>query len=474
MNGKPKRARTSGASGWMTGGGEMGKLIRETDWSKTPLGPIESWPQSLKTSILLMLNSRYPMLVWWGRELTNLYNEAYIPILGARHPGALGQPAARVWAEIWDVIGPQTEIVMREGRATWNESLLLVMERYGYAEETYFTFSYSPAPDDAGGVGGVFCAVTEDTARVLGERRLKTLRDLGGRSLAEAKTAEQACAAAAVTLADNMYDFPFALIYLLDEDGERARLCKTANLPAGTKASPATVTIGSGDDVWNFSRVIETSQSQSIEDLEERFGRLPAGPWTDDWTKRALALPLAKAGAQELPAGFLVAGTSPRLALNDDYRSFLDLAAGQIANAISNAHAYEEERKRAEALAEIDRAKTAFFSNVSHEFRTPLTLMLGPLEDALAEGGLSPEAHERLNVAHRNSLRLLKLVNTLLDFSRIEAGRIHAVYEPVDLAALTADLASVFRSAVERAGMRLIVDCPPLGQPVYVDCEMWE
>ena len=469
-----EKAVAAARAEWLTGGGEMGQLIREIDWSRTPIGPIESWPQCLKTAVNILVNSRYPMFVWWGLELTNIYNDAYMPMLGARHPQALGQSAPGVWADVWPVVGPQTEIVMREGRATWNESILLVMERHDYTEETYFTFSYSPAPDGAGGVGGVFCAVTEDTARVLGARRLKTLRDLGGRSLLEAKTAEQACRAAAVTLADNQHDFPFALIYLLDEDGERARLCETVNLPAGTKASPSTVTIGSGDDVWKFSRVIETNRNQIVEDLEERFGRLPAGPWTDDWTKNALALPLAKAVAQELPAGFLVAGTSPRLALNDDYHSFLDLAAGQIANAISNARAYEEERKRAEALAEIDRAKTAFFSNVSHEFRTPLTLMLGPLEDALAEDGLSPEAHERLKVAHRNSLRLLKLVNTLLDFSRIEAGRIQAVYEPVDLAALTADLASVFRSAVERAGMRLIVDCPPLDQPVYVEREMWE
>ncbi|HEX2489811.1 MAG TPA: PAS domain S-box protein, partial [Blastocatellia bacterium] len=428
----------------------------------------------MKTAVNILLNSRYPMFVWWGRELTNIYNDAFAPILGARHPQALGWSAPNVWADVWPVVGPQAEVVMREGRATWNESLLLVMERYGYAEETYFTFSYSPAPDGAGGVGGVFCAVTEDTTRVLGARRLKTLRDLGERCLAEAKTAEQACRAAAVTLADNLHDFPFALLYLLDEDGKHARLCETVNLPTGTKANPTTITIGSGDDVWNFSRVIETSQSQIVEDLERRFGRLPAGPWADDWTKRALALPLAKAGAQELPSGLLVAGTSPRLVLNDDYRSYLDLAASQIANAIANARAHEEERKRAEALAEIDRAKTAFFSNVSHEFRTPLTLMLGPLEDALAEDGLSPEAHERLKVAHRNSLRLLKLVNTLLDFSRIEAGRIQAVYEPVDLAALTADLAAVFRSAVERAGMSLMVDCQPLNQPVYVDREMWE
>jgi PAS domain S-box-containing protein len=364
---------------WLTSGGEMGKLIRVMDWARTPVGPIELWPQSLKTAVNILLNSRHPMFIWWGRELTNIYNDAYMPMLGARHPQALGRSAPNVWADVWSVVGPQAEIVMRECRVTCNESILLVMERHGYTEEAYFTFSFSPAPDDAGAVGGVFCAVTENTARVLDERRLKTLRDLGERSLAEAKTVEQACRAAAVTLADNLHDLPFALIYLLDEDGKRARLCESVNLPAGTKASPAKVIVGSGDDGWNFSRVIETSRSQIVEDLEKRFGRLPAGPWADDWAKRALALPLAKTGAQELPAGFLVAGTSPRLAFNDDYRSFLDLAAGQIAKAISNARPYEEERKRAEALAEIDRAKTVFLSNVSHEFSTPLTLSLGQL-----------------------------------------------------------------------------------------------
>ena len=147
-----------------------------------------------------------------------------------------------------------------------------------------------------------------------------------------------------------------------------------------------------------------------------------------------------------------------------------------MATAVTNARAYEEERRRSEALAELDRAKTAFFSNVSHEFRTPLTLMLTPLEEVLSKpvGELADETRALLDVAHRNALRLLKLVNSLLNFSRIEVGRVQACYRPLDLGALTADLASNFRSATDKAGLELIVDCASLPMLIYVDRDMWE
>jgi PAS domain S-box-containing protein len=212
---------------------------------------------------------------------------------------------------------------------------------------------------------------------------------------------------------------------------------------------------------------------QIIEHLSETFAKVPPGPWTDP-PHTAVVVPIPSNKQHEI-AGLMIAGVSARLKLDQYYSDFFNLVRTQVATAIANARAYEEERKRAEALAELDRAKTVFFSNVSHEFRTPLTLMLGPLEDALSpNGGLSAENRERLGVAHRNSLRLLKLVNTLLDFSRIEAGRIGASFEPADVAALTAELASVFRSAIERAGLRLAVNCSPLPEPVYIDREMWE
>jgi PAS domain S-box-containing protein len=457
------------------GNSEMARRMREFDWSETPLGPIKSWPQSLLTSIRLILNSRYPMFVWWGRELTNFYNDAYVPILGARHPTALGQPAARVWAEIWDVVGAQAGIVMREGQATWNESTLLVMERYGYTEETYFTFSYSPAINDDGNVGGVFCACTEDTKRILGERRVRTLRALAERAT-QAKSAEEACAIAATTMRDNPYDLPFAVLYLIDDDGAKARL--VGSTITGASNNPVVIELGGeANGAWPLGKVAESGGSEIVDDLDARFGpgvKVPGGAWPEP-ARQALVLPIAMPG-QKSPSGFLIVGVSPRLLLDDDYRAFLELTAGQVATAIVNARAYEQERKRVEALAEIDRAKTVFFSNVSHEFRTPLTLILGPTEEMLsgALGETTELQRAHLSTLRANAVRLQKLVNTLLDFARVEAGRIEANYEPVDLGLVTRELASTFCSAVHRAGVLFVVNCPSLDETVYVDRDMWE
>jgi signal transduction histidine kinase len=454
----------------LSGGGEMGALMRSFDWSSSPLGPVQGWPQSLRTAVSILINSRYPMFLFWGPALAKLYNDGYRPILGAKHPWALGRPGPEVWPEIWDTIGPMVDRVIRDGEATWSDDLMLFMHRNGYPEECYFTFSYSPIRDESGGVGGMFCACTETTIKVLGERRLRTLGDLAA-DTAEARTVPEACRLAARVLEDNAADLPFALVYLFEEDGRRARLAATAGVGEGEPVSPAVLELGGPVEPWPLGRIVEGA-AERVDGLASRFASVPVRPWPEP-PDSALVLPITDRGLEQ-PIGALVVGISPRRALDADYRNFLDLVAGQIATAVANARAYESERRRAEALAELDRAKTTFFSNVSHELRTPLTLMLGPLEDALGGSRLGAEDRERVEVAHRNGLRLLKLVNALLDFSRIEAGRIQAVYQETDLAAVTADLASVFRSAVERAGLRLIVDCPPLPEPVWVDRDMWE
>ncbi|OKH57873.1 hypothetical protein NIES2130_17580 [Scytonema sp. HK-05] len=465
------------------GGGEMGALMRNSfgdaerslDWSQTLLGPVSQWAQSLKTAVSIILNSHYPMFIWWGSEYANLYNDAYRPILGAsKHPQFLGQSAKQCWAEVWDVIGPLADSVLTTGQPTWSDNLLLMIDRYGYVEETYFTFSYSPIRDESGGVGGVFCAVIETTERIIGERRLRSLRELASNT-AEAKTVKEACHIATQTLSHNPDCIPFALLYLVEADGKQARLVGTTGIEPGTPASLEQIDLTQETDCWHLARVKRTGQAEVVDDFATQFGSL-FGATGKQPPNAALVMPIAQSGHKQQLAGFLVAGISPRRAFDDDYRGFFDLIASNVATAIANANAYEAERKRAEALAELDRAKTAFFSNISHEFRTPLTLMLGPLEDVLTNPSSVLPRHDReqLEMVQRNGLRLLKLVNSLLDFSRIEAGRVQAVYEPTDLAMLTAELASVFRSAIEQAGLRLLVNCPPLPEPVYVDQEMWE
>lgn len=467
--------KTTHPRGWLTGGGEMGNLIRSMDWSKTPLGPLSSWSSNLKMMVRFLLANRFPLLLWWGPEFIQIYNDPYRPVLGTKHPHSMGQPGSECWAEIWHIIGPLVETPYRGGPATWMEDIFLEINRYGFMEETHFTIAYSPVPDDTvpGGIGGVLATVHEISEKVVGERRVIVLRDLGLR--AEAKTQEEACALAAETLAKHPKDISFALIYLLDANGKNAQLAGSAGIEQESIASPSIIEVGSLADqqFWNLEEVLRIKKCITITDLKSKLGdAVPRGPWSDP-PHQAVVAPIHSNVIQNL-AGFLIIGVSSRLMLDDSYNTFIELVAGQIASGVANARAYQEEKRRAETLTELDRAKTTFFSNISHEFRTPLTLMLGPIEDTLSENQLSDEVHERLEVAHRNSLRLLKLVNNLLDFSRIEAGRIAAVYAPVDLSKLTADLASVFRSAIERAGMKLIIDCPPLPNDVYVDTEMWE
>jgi PAS domain S-box-containing protein len=455
---------------FLAGGGEMGERIRSKDWAQTPLGPIETWPQSLRTIVRIMLTSQQPIWIGWGPELIKLYNDPYKAIVGGKHPQALGQPASVVWRDIWRDIAPMLARVMEKNEGTYVESQLLIMERYGYPEETYYTFSYNPVPSEQGGVGGMICTNTDDTQRVIGERQLALLRALAA-DTADARTVPEVCARAATSLAQNPRDLPFAAIYLVDAVQRHAALAGTTNIARGHAAIPERVALDANAP-WPFADALATGQPAVVPDAAASFGDLPTGAW-DRPPHQAVVVPIAQSGHAGA-SGFLLVGLNPYRLFDEGYRGFIALVAGQIASSIANAQAYEEERKRAEALAEIDRAKTTFFSNVSHEFRTPLTLMLGPIEDALREPDTIPVNRERMDVAHRNALRLLRLVNSLLDFSRIEAGRVQASYEPTDLAAYTADLASGFRSAIERAGMALIVDCPPLPEPVYVDREIWE
>jgi PAS domain S-box-containing protein len=406
------------------------------------------------------------MFIWWGKELIHLYNDGYVAILGAKHPAALAKPAPVVWEEVWDVAGPRAEFAMSRDEGTYDEALPFIMLRKGYPEETYVTFSYSPIPDDRGGFGGILCPAGEDTQRIIGERQLAVVRELPART-ADARNWREACRLAAKAMETNPHDLPFALIYTIDRKGRTASLAAASGIAGSNKAAPETLSLDK-PSLWPLEEVCDHRRACLVSDLTAISDSLPQVLGYP--VQHAIALPIALSGEVETNA-VLVAGLNPLRSFDDEYRSFVDMVAGGILAAMVNAESYEAERRRAEALAELDRAKTVFFSNVSHEFRTPLTLLLGPLEEELRE---HPTSNDRLAIAHRNALRLLKLVNTLLDFSRIEAGRIQAVYESTDLGTYTAELASVFRSAIEKAGLHFMVDCPSLADSVYVDREMWE
>ncbi len=441
------------------GSGVMATQMREHDWSRSPLGPAENWPPSLRIATRICLTSRFPMLVWWGPDLRMIYNDAYLLLMGGKHP-ALDEPGAAVWSDIWHIVGPMLHGVLETGEPTWSEDLLLPMDRHGYWEETYWTYSYSPLHDEDGSVRGVFTAVTETTERVIGARRLAVLQDLGAQAGA-ARTVEEACGLVSESISRAQADVPYFALYLRDDSATGLSLAGVT--PEAEAAA--------GTGRWPLAQAMHESRPLVVHDLAGRVGQLPGGSWPEP-PAEGMVLPMFAAAE---PIGALAVGASAGHRLDGDYRTFMGLVARQTASLINGASAYRAQQRRAEELAELDRAKTTFFSNISHEFRTPLTLIMGPVQDLRARLlDADVTVRDDLDLVRRNGLRLGKLVNALLDFSRIEAGRSRGHFEPADLAALTIDLGSVFRAAFQRAGLTFEVDCPPLGEPAYVDREMWE
>ena len=455
------------------GGGEAGRLIRAKDWSATALGPIDAWPRSLKNYLNAILELPTPAIIFWGADRVQIYNDGYAVIMGPRHPRYLGATFRECWPEAYDTIDPWMQKVLRNGERVEVNQALIPLTRHGFTEESYFTFSFSPLRDDADAIAGILQLVTETTAAVLSERRASALHDLSNLTV-QAQSVEATSALATQVLARYAADFPFCLIYLPDPLDRRV-LVRSASTgwPDGDARFPARIDLTRGGGVLTeVSRAAKQRELVVIEDLAARLGPLPGGPWPEPAQRGAVSL-IASTDQQSV-AGVLIAGISPRLAFDQRYRNFLDLIAAQLARLFGAARAHEDEQKRAQALAELDRAKTEFFANVSHEFRTPLTLLLGPLETLLAKRALGTETRQRLDQMHRNALRLLRLVNALLDFSRMEAGRFSARFVPTDLARYTVDLASAFHSAFDKAGLSFEVKCAPLPAPVYVDRDMWE
>ncbi|MGH3634558.1 MAG: ATP-binding protein, partial [Mycobacterium sp.] len=440
-------------------GGEMGRLFAEFDWAAHPLGPPTEWPAEMRGAVASALTSRFPIVLWFGAEdLFLVYNDGYIPMLGDKHPAALGQRARYVWWDIWESIHPMLAGVIASGEATWSADLMLPIMTGDRRRERYFTFTYSPLLDISGDVYGIFCAVTETTERVLSERRLHLLNAVASATM-ETRTIDDAVAAAVAVCADQPADLPFVAAYVGDGD-PTLRGATPSVLPL----LPRTLSELTDWDPMSQPR----AEAHAVDELASVIDGIDDVLGVD-CPDQALVVPLDEEGSA---AGALVVGTNPRCPLNAQYRGFVQLLADQLTSALVSAVSYAQQRQRADALAELDRAKTAFLANVSHEFRTPLTLLMGPLDDALSEDHTDALLTHRLRTARRNARRLLRLVDSLLDFSQIEAGRATPNLVCTDVGALTAHIASSFSELCQRAGLDLVLDCRPA--LADIDPAMWE
>jgi signal transduction histidine kinase/DNA-binding response OmpR family regulator len=454
------------------GEGEVRRLLRSVDWTVNPLGPVASWSPALRVMVESVLHAAFPMVINWGPEFIAIYNDAYVEHLGRRHPHSLARSAPNIWPEAWDWLGPRMERVVRDAQTLRFADDLQILQRNGYQEECYFTFSHSPVVDIDGSVGGVLTIAIETTRKRLSERRSEALRDL--RELAT--TTDQAapldiCRAALLALRKYRASVPFAAVFLA-EAGGRSRLRDHYGFaPAAFKTSGG---VGPVSFDEQLHRVIESGHPEVVTGLRSRnpgaFEPSPLGPLPPDV---AVILPLSES-RQHHAIGAVVLGVNPYRVLDEDFQDFLSLVGRQLRVALTDAAAQQSDRHRLEVMADLDRAKTEFFQNVSHELRTPLTLLLAPLQDLLAEVADEPgRRRDDLLAAVRAAQRLRLMVDALLDFSGAEAGILQPDQRPHDIGAITGEVASMFRSSAEHAGLRYVVDLPAAPLTAMVDKAMW-
>lgn len=464
--------RPPGEEAVFPGSGEVARLLREVDWEQTTLGPVWRWPAPLVAVLRTVLDSPVGMCLLWGPDLLQFYNDAYRVVMGAKHPAGLGRAVREYRPERWHLDEPRYARVLAGESAVLKDALYPVI-RHGRVEDAWFDLTFSPVRDDTARPLGVLVMVTETTAEVLSRRRLGLLNALATRTRG-APTRRAALESVLVVLDEDVPDVPFAVGYLVDPSRGRVELVGAVGVDPGGPMAPHTAPLTWRRPRWPFDEVVRTGEPAVVEDLARTF-RGVLIRHTGGEPDRAVVFPLGGGGDRNGPTGVLILGVNPGLPLDDGYRDFLRLLCAQVDAAVAEAAGRQAQRERIDQLADLNRAKTEFLSAVSHELRTPLTLLMASLEDLADPGAaLTPVLRDRVDVAARNTRRLAALVETLLDFSRIDAGTLGARFEPTDLATLTADVAGAFRGAVSRAGLVLRVDCPPLSGPVPVDPAMWE
>ena len=330
---------------FLSGSSGMSERIRQFNWSETPLGAVEVWKQSLRSALSICLNSNFPIGLYWGKDLVLLYNDAWSPIPGNKHPWALGRPAKEVWPEIWDAIEPQFEKAF-SGVPGGSKDALLLMQRHGYTEECYFDFTFTPVYGEDGNVDGIFNAVIETTYRIIGERRTGFLQKLA-RQINSAITPEEVYKQTISLLTANPEDIPFCYIYSLAETGE----------PLLTAATSPDLKVQG----LPFGKLLKNEPSLHLRDLHQYMDTIPVSFWPEPTTE-AMLVSLKSDGGNI--TGFIFAGLSSRRQHDREYELFIEGFSTAVSRALNNIHSLEEERKRAEMLNEakkkLEESEAAF------------------------------------------------------------------------------------------------------------------
>jgi signal transduction histidine kinase len=420
------------------GGGEMGDRIRQLDWSKTLLGPVETWPQSLCTAVGVMLGSRFPMMVHWGPELVHFYNDGYAAILQGKHPGALGQPAEPWWREMWPFLCTIFEPVQR-GETTFFENSLVLPNRQGFIEETYFTFSHSPIYDEQGQVGGIFVTALETTNTVVQQRRLALLSDLTAQTALSVQPAEAAQHLMAA-LATNAADIPFALLYTHDALATHAQLRAWFGLPAGEPTAPAILPMFAPVEKlsgWPLADVLATGQPLLVDNLADLFAVWPVAEQPDA-PRQALLLPLQVETAATSNRHVLIVGLSARRPLDAEYQEFINLVTDYAGRALARASAAHEAQRLNQALREANAALDSFVHIVAHDLKSPVT-NLRSLLDLYHEEAPGPTQTQVLSLFDQEVNRLTNTMQGVLQVLRTQHGAATpAAPEPVPFAEVLA------------------------------------
>ena len=431
---------------FLAGGGVAGDLIRSIDWSRTPVGPIDGWSGSLKTTVGTLLHSRHPMFLWWGPDLVQFYNDAYLPSFGrGKHPAAMGQCGADCWQEIWPIIWPQIENVMQRAIPSWNEDHLVPILRNDRIEEVYWTYGYSPVFDEFGAVGGTLVVCTETTPRVISERRQRTLRALAERAVATADLGQVFSSAVAI-FGREPADVPFSMLYVTEGGTQAPKLSRWFGLNADQVAAI---------DANLRARLIERARDPSALRLDRPISGLDQ-PWPEAVADVFVARVAVR--SEQAPSGYVVFGVSPRLPFDASYRDYLRQLAEHIAHAHARGRSSNERETLLLELERASRAKDEFLAMLGHELRNPLAPILTALQ-LMRLRGVSGAEKERA-VIDRQVRHVVRLVDDLLDVSRITRGKIQLAMEPLRLVDLVAKGIEMASPVIEQKQHRVTLNVP--------------